>query len=131
MRKVNFTAAAVVLASLWIGNVKADPPAPLTPMDVSPALIACDTREEIDTVLAAIRGGTYKQTMLALGEIKDSYGEAVCLFSPLNGVVFGEAEHIGQINEHNRTVNVWVVHAGNAKGAFFIIWGELVKTSSL
>lgn len=119
------------IALLFAGSAYAEPPASMTYMTQSPPLLACDTRLQIDEVIASIKEGKVKEKLAEMQDIKDEHNEAVCLYSPLSNIVFGQSEHIGQINDRDQTLDVWVVHLGNRNTDFYAIWADLVKTSSL
>lgn len=118
-------------ALVWAGNAKAEPPAAMTYMTQTPPLLVCDTRAQMDEVIASIKEGKVKEKLAEMQNIKDKHNEAVCLFSPLSGVVFGQSEHLGQMNDRNQTIDVWVSYAGNHNTDFYLLWAEEVQTTGL
>lgn len=122
-----FAATAIIFA----GSARAEPPAAMTYMTQTPALIGCDTRSQVDEVIAAVKAGTMKEKLLELHATVNAQGEPVCMYGHAASVVFGESEHIGQLNDHDHTINVWVSHVGNHNTDFYLLWAEEVKTSSL
>lgn len=120
-----------VLSLVRLASASAEPPAAMTYMTQTPALIGCDTRPQIDEVIASIKKGTVKEKLAELSKVTDDKGEPVCVYGSATSVVFGESEHIGQLNDHDHTINVWVSHVGNRNTDFYVLWAEEVKTSSL
>jgi hypothetical protein len=118
-------------ALVWAGSARAEPPASMTYMTETPALIACDTRPQIDEIIAAIKAGKVKEKLAEMQNIVDEHGEPVCVYGKLPSVVFGESEHIGQIEDHDRLVDVWVANVGNHNAAFYVLWGEVVDSTGV
>ena len=118
-------------ALVWAGSARAEPPASMTYMAETPALIACDTRPQMDEVIAAIKEGKVEEKLEALSKITDEHGEPVCVYGNLASVVFGESEHVGEIQDHDRVVDVWVANVGNRNAAFVVLWAEVVDTTGV
>lgn len=116
---------------VWAGSARADPPQAGAYQALSTPVIACDTKDQMKQVIEAIKDGKLKEKMAELIEIKDEHNEPVCIYSMLEPVAFGESEHIGQIRDHDKTIDAWVVHVGNERTDFYVLWGELVKESSI
>jgi hypothetical protein len=94
-------------------------------------VIACDTRDEMGTIIQAIKNGTLKETLGQFAKLKDESGEPACILSPLGTVVFGNSEHIGRIKDHDTTVDAWISNVGNWRTGFYVLWGELVKEDDI
>ena len=118
-------------ALVWAGSARAEPPASMTYMTQTPALIACDTRPRMDEVITAIKAGKVKEKLEELSKVTDDKGEPVCVYGNLSSVVFGLSEHIGEIQDRDRLVDVWVANVGNRNAAFFVLWGEVVDATGV
>lgn len=119
---------AVTLALVWAGSARAAPPEQGTYQALTTPIIACDTKAQMQEVVEAVKGGTLQAKLQEMTAIRDDYNEPVCVYSPLSPVAFGESDHIGQIKDHDRTIDAWIAHVGNQHAEFYILWGEEVKT---
>ena len=119
------------MAFLFAGSAQAEPPASMTYMTETPALIACDTRPQMDEVITAIKAGKLKEKLVEMHDILDAKGEPVCVYGNLSSVVFGLSEHVGEIQDHDRLVDMWVANVGNRNAAFFVLWGEVVNATGV
>ena len=117
------------MALLFAGSAQAEPPASMTYMTETPALIACDTRPEMDEVIAAIKAGKVKEKLVEMHDLVDAKGEPVCVYGNLSSVVFGQSEHVGQVQNKDTVIDVWVAAVGNHNAAFYVLWGEVVETT--
>ena len=120
-------AATAIMAS--VGLARAEPPASTTLMELTTPVIACDTKDQMMQVVQSIKDGNLRNKLTELEALKDDRNEPVCVYSPLSPVVFGESEHIGRIEDHDRTVDVWVSNVGNGDMAFYVLWGEEVQSA--
>jgi hypothetical protein len=118
-------------ALIWAGSARAEPPASMTYLAETPALIACDTRPQMDEVIAAIKDGKVKEKLVEMQHTVDAKGEPVCVYGNLASVVFGLSEHVGEIQDRDRLVDVWVANVGNRNAAFFVLWGEVVDATGV
>ena len=109
------------------GSAGAQPPEAMTYMEIATPLIACDTRDQMAQVVEAISGGKLEEKMIELAGVKNSDGESVCVYSPLPPLLFGESEHVGRVEDHERGLDIWITHVGNKNKKFYILWGEEVK----
>jgi hypothetical protein len=119
--------AAAALLSLS-GMAKADPPDAGSYRAISIPIIACDTRAQMDEVVQSVKDGKLLVKLQEMNAIRDDHNEPVCIYSPLGSVAFGESVHLGQIQDHERTINAWISHVGNQRADFYVLWGEEVKT---
>jgi hypothetical protein len=112
---------------VWAGSARARPPEAATYWAISNPVIACDTHEQVAEIVHAIKDGNLKEKLTELAAIKDDKGEPACIYSPLATVVFGNSEHIGRIEDHNRTIDAWISHVGNSNRDFYLLWDEEVQ----
>lgn len=119
-------AATALLA--WAGMAKADPPEKGEYRVLQSPIIACDTKAQIQEVVEAVKGGTLQAKLGEMTAIRDDHNEPVCIYSQLPPVAFGESEHIGQIKDHDRIIDAWIVQVGNSHTEFYILWGEEIKS---
>ena len=61
-------------ALIWAGSARAEPPASMTYLAETPALIACDTRPQMDEVIAAIKAGKLEEKLVAMHDLMDAKG---------------------------------------------------------
>jgi hypothetical protein len=100
-------------------------------LQLSRPIVACNERKQMDDIVQAIKDGKLQEKLTELQTVVDKDGEPVCIYSPMGPLVFGASEHIGQIKDHDRTVDTWISHVGNQKAEFYVLWGEVVKESSI
>lgn len=117
--------AAMILS--LAGSAQAEPPKAMEYVAISNPVIACNTRNEMDQIVQAIKDGTLTEKLLEFAGVKDDKGEPVCVLASFGPVVFGQSEHIGQIQDHGTTVDVWISNVGNRTVAFYVLWGEVIQ----
>jgi hypothetical protein len=98
-------------------------------MELTTPVIACDTKDRMMQVVQSIKDGNLRDKLTELEAIKDDHNEPVCVYSPLSPVVFGDSEHIGRIEDHDRTVDVWVSNVGDGDTGFYVLWGEEIQST--
>ena len=121
--------AAVTAAMASAGSARAEPPASTTLMELTTPVIACDTKDQMMQVVQSIKDGHLSDKLTELEATKDDRNEPVCVYSPLSPVVFGDSEHIGRIEDHDRTVDLWVSNVGNGDLGFYVLWGEEIQST--
>jgi len=121
--------AAVTAAMASAGSAGAEPPASTTLMELTTPVIACDTKDQMMQVVQSIKDGNLRDKLNQLKTIKDDRNEPVCVYSPLSPVVFGDSEHIGRIEDQDRTLDVWVSNVGNGDTGFYVLWGEEIQST--
>jgi hypothetical protein len=128
MKKFNILALIVSLVFI-VSPAVADPPTGDYVDDADTSFIVCDTRDQMNDVIDAIKVGKVLDKMEELKKIIDSNGEPVCMNGPLGPLTFDNNESIGTITDtqQNVQVNFWVSSVHNPKGKFFLLWGEIKK----
>jgi len=112
---------------VWAASARAQPPEATTYTAILDPIIACDTHDQISQVVQAIKDSRLKDKLTELAAIEDDTGEPACIYSPLSEVVFGDSEHIGRIEDQDRTIDAWISHVGNRNMEFYVLWGEEVE----
>jgi hypothetical protein len=59
--------------------------------------------------------------------VKDDEGKPVCVLASLGPVMFGQSEHIGRIQDHGTTFEVWISNLGNRNVDFYVLCGEIIQ----
>ena len=122
MRKIMITGLAIgFIALVAYSRAQAAPPDEGQYRQFNEPIIACDTRPQVDEVVQAIKDGKLPEKLRELHEQVDSANEPVCIYAPIGPVAFGDSVHIGQIHDHDRLVDTWIVHVGNQKAEFYQI----------
>jgi hypothetical protein len=121
--------AAVTAAMASAGSARAEPPASTTLMELRTPVIACDTKDQMMQVVQSIKDGHLDDKLTELEATKNDRNEPDCIYSPLSPVVFGDSEHIGRIEDHDRTVDLWVSNVGNGNTGFYVLWGEEIQST--
>lgn len=116
-----------VVGLIFAGSARAEPPASMAFVQLPVPVIACDTKDEMGTIVQAVKNGTLKETLAQFGKVTDDHGEPVCIYSKLGPVVFGDSEHIGKLRVGEQTIDTWVSNVGNRVAGFYILYGEIVK----
>jgi hypothetical protein len=98
---------------VWAGSARAQPPEAMTYVAISTPIIACDTHDQVAEIVRAVKDNNVKEKLTELAAIRDDQGEPACIYSPLATVVFGNSEHVGRIEDHDRTIDAWISHVGN------------------
>jgi len=112
---------------VWAGSARAQPPEAMTYAAISTPIIACDTHDQVAEIVQAIKDGNLKEKLTELAAIRDDKGEPACIYSPLATVVFGDSEHVGRIEDHDRGIDAWICRVGNSNREFYLLWGEEVE----
>jgi hypothetical protein len=114
---------------VWAGSVRAQPPESMTYAPIFTPIIACDTHDQVGEIVQAIKDGNLQEKLTELAAIGDDKREPARIYSPLATVVFGNSEHIGRIEDHDRTIDAWISHVGNPNRDFYVLWGEEVPST--
>src|ERR1700679_1666742 len=97
--------AATTAAMASVGFARAEPPASTTLMELTTPVIACDTKDQMMQVVQSIKNGDLSDKLTELEALRDDRNEPVCVYSPPSPVVFGDSEHIGRIEDQDRTLD--------------------------
>lgn len=117
----------VAVALIFAGSARAEPPEAMAYVQLPVPVIACDSKEEMGTVVQAVKDGNLKEKLVELMAIKDDHGESVCIYSQIGPIVFGYSEHIGRLIVGEQTLDTWVSNVGNRHAGFYILYAEVVK----
>jgi hypothetical protein len=108
---------------------RSDPP-PNGWMGIMPSpVVACDTKEEVKAIFEAGNKGPEEMHGIFMrynGQL-NAHGDPACVYGQLGTFATAESEFLGQSKTENGTmVNVWVIHAGNERVEFYILYPENV-----
>jgi hypothetical protein len=120
---------ACIVPAAGSTSANAEPPQSVYYNKETP-FVVCDTREQINEVLQAMKANKLKDKLVELSKVLDSNKEPVCLYSVIGPVIFDQSEHVGLIFDQQGGIDMWLSQVHNAQMKFFLLWGEVGDATS-
>jgi hypothetical protein len=124
----NFGTLALIVSLGFISPAIADPPT--GEYNSNTPFVICDTRDQINVMVDALKANKLKEKLLEFGKIIDSNHEPECIYSRLGSFIFDSSESIGLVFDHEHAVNMWISSVHNKNLHFFLLWGEIGENSA-
>jgi hypothetical protein len=121
-----FTAGLIACTAPTVCSTSAiaEPPQSVYYNNETP-FIVCDTREQIDDVLKAMKADKLKDKLVEFSKELDANKEPVCLYSVIGPIVFDHSEHVGLIFDQQGGIDMWLSQVHNTQTKFYLLWGEV------